>query len=174
MSLGSGPFSRRQLAWGGLGIAGLLAGYAMFGPSDQRRVLAILREVLLSPRAVSGDTEERRRARVRSALSKHALPSVSLTLPELGELEGHAAILSLLEQASGITLDVSIEQSDVVIEGETCEATLLVAVTLSTLGERRRQVRTLSCKLLRQQKAEFRLAQISASAASREQPEARP
>lgn len=164
---------RRPVVWACLGSAALVGAYLVWGPSDQRRVLAVLRELLASPNRLAGDDDNLRLRRVESALARLTFANVSLSAPELGVVEGHEAILALLEKADGISIDLRIEQSDVRVARDAADATLLVALTLGTLDERRRQVRTLSVELRRVRDG-FRVARIAASAASHEQPEARP
>lgn len=156
-----------------IAVGAAAGGYLLWGPSEQRRVLATVRELFSSVNALPGDTDAQRRRRVQSALERLALPNVSLSAPELGVLEGRAALLALLEDADGTALDLRIEQSDVRLARDVASATLLVAMSSTTLGERRRQVRTVSVDLRRVQGA-FAVASIGASAVSREQPEARP
>ncbi len=167
------PTSRRLALGALLALGAALGGYLLWGPSDQRRVLATTRELLASVNSLPGDTDAQRRRRVQSALERFALPDVSLSVPELGVVEGRAALLALLEDADGIGLDVRIEQSDVRVARESASATLLVAISTTTLGERRREVRTVSVELGRLSDA-FVVLRIAASAPSREQPEARP
>ncbi|MFZ5892217.1 MAG: hypothetical protein ACOY0T_14260 [Myxococcota bacterium] len=165
--------TRRKVVSGVLVLSALVGAYLVWGPSDQRRVLSVLRELLLSASALPNDDERSRRRRVESALARLTLPSLSLSIPELGLLEGHAAILELLDTASGSAFEVNIEQSDVRLARNSADATLLVALTLTALGERRRQVRTVTAELVRHSDG-FRVSRLVASAESREQPEARP
>lgn len=166
------PARRRAIA-GALVLAAAGAAYLLWGPSDERRVLATLRELLGSVNALPGDSDAQRRRRFRSALDRLTLPNVSLSAPELGVVEGRAALLELLANADGVSLDFRIEQSDVRVARGAASATLLVAITSTTLGERRREVRTLSVDLQRASGG-FAAARIGVSAPSREQPEARP
>lgn len=169
----SSPVVRRRVV--GAVLAGALTGgaYLVFGPSDQRQVLATLRELLSSPNQLPGDTEGRRRQRVESALRRLTRPDVSLAVPELGVIEGRDGIIDMLDSAQGTTLELRIEQSDVRVAADGASATLLVALTTTTLGERRKQVRTLSTELSRVEGG-FAVWRIAASGPSREQPEARP
>jgi hypothetical protein len=164
---------RRSLMWAGAAGATLAGAYLVWGPSDQRRVLALLRELLSSANALPGDSDLSRRRRVESALGRLTFSDLSMSAPELGVLEGHAAVLSLLETADGVSIDIRIEQSDVRVSREAADATLLVGLTFTALGEGRRQVRTVSAQLRRVRDG-FRVARIAASGASHEQPEARP
>jgi hypothetical protein len=145
----------------------------MFGPSDERRVRAVVKELGASLNTRSGDSDALRRRRVASALERLTVASPSLLAPELGLVEGREAILELLESAAGMSLEVGIEQSDVRIARDGAEATLLIALSAETPGERRRQQRTLTVEL-RRRDGSFLVDRVNASAASREQPEARP
>lgn len=167
------PVVRRRVIGAALAIAVAGGAYLLLGPSDQRRVLAVLRELLSSPNYLPSDTEAQRRRRVESALRRLTRPDVSLSAPELGLIEGRRDILELLDAAQGTALDLRIQQSDVRVAREGASATLLVALTTTLLGERHQQVRTLSVELSRVDDG-FVVTRIAASAASREQPEARP
>jgi hypothetical protein len=164
---------RRSFVLGVSLIFAAIACYLLFGDSDQRRVLRLVKEVTLAASALPGDTDAARVQRLRAALERHAAPQLSLSVPELGSVDGADAIVALLENAEGLRFDIAVEQSDVRVAGVRAQATFLVSITVNTPGEQRRQVRTLSFDLLRH-KDSFRIVAITASAISREQPEARP
>jgi hypothetical protein len=164
---------RRRL---GIALLIVLAGvgaYLVFGASDERRVLAVLRELSAAVSVQPGDTDASRHQRVHSALVRLATPELTLETPELGRHTGSESIVALLGQAGGVALRVAIEQSSVHTEADRAQVTLLVAFSLNRLGEERRQKRTVSAELSRGPRG-FLLERLRVSSPSREQPEPRP
>jgi len=147
--------------------------YLMFGASDHKRVLNMLRELAAAMSSLPGESALARARRLRAVLTRSTVPTVTLSVPELGAFEGREAIGKLLELADGQHVRLTIEQSDVRLKGSRAEATLLTTLIVNLPGEERRQSRTLSVELVRE-KQEFRVVSVAVSAQSREQPEARP
>ncbi|MGC4092412.1 MAG: hypothetical protein QM756_31955 [Polyangiaceae bacterium] len=164
---------KRRSLLGGAAVLGLGAGCYLLWPSEQRRVLGVLHELLASLSALPNDTDRARASRVRAALAKLTLPSLSVTIAELGLVEGQPALLELLTQLDGLRLTVDVQQAVVRLTSSGAQATLSAAFTATLIGEQRRQVRTLSFDLVRRAE-QFLVAQATVSAVSHEQPEARP
>jgi hypothetical protein len=171
--LNSPLVSRRNLGLGLLVVMAAGGAYLMFGASDQKRVLNLLRELAAAMSSLPGESELARGRRLRAVLTRSTVPAVRLSVPELGAFEGPEAIARLLELAEGRRVRLTIEQSDVRLRGSRAEATLLTTLIVNLPAEERRQSRTLSVELVRE-KQEFRVASVAVSAQSSEQPEARP
>jgi hypothetical protein len=153
-------------------LAGL-GGYLVFGASDERRVLGVLRELGATLTTQSGDSDTSRQRRVESALLRLASPGIVLEIPELGQTTGAGRIAALLASAEGIPMRLSIEQSSVNLEGARAQATLLVSLSFDSRGEERIEKRTLTAQLSRRGSV-FLIETLRVSSRSREQPEARP
>lgn len=164
---------RRILVFGGGALALGLGLYLVFGDSDQKAVLAILREIGAAVSSRRAESDREHAARLRDVLARNALDSVSLNAPEVGTVEGRDEIVDLLALAEGAELTVNIEQADVRVDSTRAQATLLIAIVVRIPGEERRQIRTLSADLVRRGRG-FRVSTLALSAVSREQPEARP
>lgn len=168
-----GPTRRTTLASGLvlLGVAG--GGYLLFGGSDERRILSSLRELGAAASSLPAESDRERGRRLRAALARLTLPSVTLSVPELGTFEGWDEILGAFALADGYGLRVGIEQSEVRVRQNRADATLLVSLVAKVPGEERRQKRTLSVELKRTG-ARFLVASIAVSSSVDEPPEARP
>jgi hypothetical protein len=164
---------RRALALAACALGAALGLYLVFGASDQKAVLSALREVALGVASRASESEEAHVARFRAVLARRAVPGISLSVPELGTVEGRDEIVALLALSEGTKIGVDIEQADVRVDTTRAQATLLVSFIVRIPGEERRQVRTVSADLVRSH-GEFRVSSLALSAVSREQPEARP
>lgn len=165
--------SRRSLGIvsGVLGVG--IGGYLLFGSSDQRRILSSLHELAASASSLPGDSDAARGRRFRAALGRLALPSVVLSVPELGTFEGYEEIASAFALADGLGLRFSIEQSDVRVKQSRAEATLSMSVVVKSPGEERRQVRTVTAGFTREGDS-FSISSLAVSARADDPPEARP
>jgi hypothetical protein len=158
----------------GLLLVGVGVGaYLLFGASDQRRILSSLRELCASASSLPGETDAARGRRFRAALARLALPSVTLSIPELGTFEGQDEIAAAFEQADGLGLSFSIEQSDVHVKESRAEATLRMSIVVKVPSEERRQIRTVSAELTRRGET-FLISSLSVGLRADDPPEARP
>lgn len=166
-------FTRRRLTQ--VAVVVLLAGgtFLVFGSSEERRVLEALREIAAAASSQRGDTRLSRQRRIAATFRKRVSDSAVLVVPELGAVEGRSASSELFAQAHDVGLEVSIEESDVHIEGRRARATLLVEVRFRPTGEERVERRDVVVDLERAGD-EYQVVRVDVGPASREEPEARP
>jgi hypothetical protein len=150
-----------------------LGAYLLFGASDQRRILSSLRELAASASSLPGESDAARGQRFRAALARLSLPTLTLSIPELGTFEGRDEIVAAFAQGDGLNLHFSIEQSDVRVKQGRAEATLRMSIVVKVPGEERRQIRTVSAELTRRRDA-FLISALSVSIRADDPPEARP
>ena len=167
--------SRRALGLLALS-SGLAAGaYLVFGNSDERRVLEVLRELAAAVSAQRGDTERIRARRIGAALEQRTAEALRLSIPEIGDVEGRDEVGELLIGAGALPLELSIEASTVQVD--TARGRARAALTLTAVlrypGEERRDTRAASVDLTRTP-AGFRVERIQVEEKSRIEPEARP
>lgn len=162
-------FASVGLLSGALGVAG----YLLFGSSDERRILSSLRGLLGAASSLPRESDAERARRFRAALTRATLPEVTLSLPELGTFEGRDEILGAYALADGTSLRFAIEQAEVRVRKDRADATLLTSVVVRVPGEERRQLRTVSVRLERRS-GEFLISTLAVSNVVDEPPEARP
>lgn len=133
----------------------------------------MLRELAAAASSLPAENERARGLRLRAALARFTLPSVTLSIPELGTLTGHDEIASAFERAGGFGLRISIEQSDVRVRADRADATLRVSFIVKNPSEEWRQLRTVTVDLVRRGEG-FAISQASVSARSDDPAEARP
>jgi hypothetical protein len=169
-----GTTRRFTLASGALLFVALgAAGYLLFGSSDERRILTLLRELLASASSLPRESDAERARRFRAALERSTLPDVTVSVPELGTFEGRDEILAGYALADGTELRFGVEQFDLRVRKERAEATVLTSLLVKVPGEERRQLRTASVRLERRE-GRFLIASINISAIVEVPPEARP
>ena len=170
----TGITRRFTLASGVLLFSALgVAGYLLFGSSDERRISSLLRELLASASSLPRESDGERGRRFRAALVRSTLPSVTLSVPELGTFEGREEILGAYALADGTELRFGVEQFDIRVRKDRAEATLLTSLVVKVPGEERRQLRTVSVGLTRKE-GRFVIATIAVSGTVEVPPEARP
>jgi ketosteroid isomerase-like protein len=98
---------------------------------------------------------------------------VTLSLPEAASVEGPAAIVELWSAGEGADLKLTIEQSDVRVNGDHAQATLRVNVGMRYPGSELREIRTVNADLARRG-GTFRVTRLVVSAPLHDQPEPRP
>lgn len=154
--------------WAVVGIAVAVALVAWLYPTDEKRVKAAAEAIVTGanegPRALS------------LALEEHALPSVRLSVTELGEpLEGKSALVEALAAAEmgGGKPHYLVESVEVRVEGNRARlsADLLTEAQAEVPELRRPRHGT---ALFERRGGKFRLASVDIGAERRDQPEARP
>lgn len=166
--------SRRNLTRGAVVLLAAGGAYLVFGSSEERKVLGVIRELAAAAGTLAGDTAESRARRIQSVSRRRLDPAVVLTAPELGTLDGRDALVEALTMTHGMALELVIQQSDVRIgPGEHARATLLVELVYRLTGAERRERRDVRVELVRQGD-DYRVQRVEAGPASREEPEARP
>ena len=169
----SGITRRFTLGSGVVLVAFGAAGYLLLGSSEERRILSLLRDLMAAASSLPRESDAERARRLHGCLLRSTLESVTLTLPELGTLEGRDEIMAAYARADGASLRFSIEQSDVRVRGARAAATLLSSLVVKVPGEERRQLRTVSVQLERTER-HFLIVSIAVSAIVEQPPEARP
>lgn len=164
---------RRKLSW--LALAAIVAGaaYLLLGHSDQRDILRSLQEICAAASSQRGDTEGARRRRLERALRERATQSVVLSAPELGAVTGASAIADSLEPLGSAELSVTIEQSEVRVQAERAQASLLVEFRVHWPGEERIERRGVTADLVRSGEG-FRVERLAIRPPSEHEPEPRP
>ncbi|HET9953155.1 MAG TPA: hypothetical protein VFQ61_01555 [Polyangiaceae bacterium] len=165
--------TRRKLGLLGLAAITVGAGYALWGKSDERRVLEMLRDLARDLATTAEADEQERRRIAMAALSPRVAPRVELSVPEFGESEGIESLADLLAQSVGTALRFSIEQANIHVTHDQAMATLLGTVTAERPGQEIRDSRTVRVSLTRHG-PRFRIVRIRVEERSRAQPEARP
>lgn len=133
----------------------------------------MLRELAAAASSLPGESDRERGLRVRAALARCTVPGVTLSIPELGTLEGRDEIASAFELADGLGVRISIEQSDVRVKTDRADATLRVSFVVKIPGEEQRQLRTVSVDLVRRGD-DFSISQAQVSVRADDPAEARP
>ena len=167
--------SRRYVAIGVIVLSLLLLVYALFGSSDEDRVVARLKELASAVETKEGESIVFRTARINGVFKEALENGVALTAPELGTAVGIRELVALAAQATRFSPEfaVSVGETDVHIDGDEARAVSLVTLTGSEGGQLhgdRRHVRF----RLRKSGGEWRVASLDVDAKSDDQPEARP
>jgi hypothetical protein len=169
--------SRTHLAVG-LTVASLsLLGYALFGDSDEEKIMARLKELAHAVQTRSDESIVFRQARVNDTFKDALEPQVSLRAPELPTTTGIRELVKLATvapQGYG-EIALTVGETDVRIDDEAnlARAVSLVTLTGSRGGELRREKRHVRFTL-HESGGEWRVVEIDVEARSNEQPEARP
>lgn len=164
---------RRNLSWLALGAIALAAAYLLLGQSDQRDILRLLQELCAAASSQRGDTEAARRSRLERALRARATDGVVLSAPELGAVTGASAIADLVEPLGSAELSVTIDQSEIRVQAERAQASLLVDFRVRWPGEERVERRGVTADLVRSG-AGFRVERLAIRPALEQEPEPRP
>jgi len=167
--------SRRK--WAYIAIAGIAvaSGYLLFGSSEERRVLGVIREVTVALGSLPGDTAASRQRRIARALGEHAVEElVVIVTPELEPLEGRAAAVEAATLLSGMELEIAIQDSNVRIGADRrARANLVVGVSASVPGTIRSDRRNVHL-VLEAVGGNYRIRRAEVGPPSAEEPEARP
>ena len=110
--------SRRRVGWLLLAGVAAVAGYFVFGNSDQRRVLTVLEHLAAAGSSLPNESQAAWQTRLRAALRTDAEPNVELRLPGMPTLEGADEIAGLWSNAEGARLRLEIEPADVRVNAE--------------------------------------------------------
>jgi hypothetical protein len=169
--------SRTHLALG-LTVASLsLLGYALFGDSDEEKIMSRLKELANAVETRSDESIIFRQARLNRVFQDALEDNVTLRAPELPTTSGVSDLVKLAALAGqGFgTIGLSIGETDVRIDDEAnvARAVSLVTLTGSRDGELRREKRHVRFTL-HESGSEWRVVEIAVEPRSNEQPEARP
>ncbi len=158
-------------------VSAALIGYALFGGSDEDRILARLKELAHAVETVEDESILFRRARVNRAFKDGLEPNASLTAPELPSTTGIKELVELATVAAGAfgQMTLSVGETDIHIDRAAHEAHAVSLVTLTAArgGELRREKRHVRF-VLHQSGGDWRVAVIDVEPLSEDQPEARP
>lgn len=166
--------SRRSSIYAALALALLVAVYLLFGSSDERRALKVVREVARAIESRPDETPRTRDRRVSSALRSHTSDALVVTSPDFGDLRGQDAVLAALASLSGVHLGISFEDSTVQIASDdVARVQLVLSLLFRVPGEERRERRHVRVRL-EQDEEKFRIVQVEVGPPSNEEPEARP
>jgi hypothetical protein len=144
-----------------------LAAFLLWGPSDERRILAALHELAAACSEQPGDTPNSRRPRLLAGLARNTTADLVVLAPELGALEGREAVAEWLALTHGFIARVQIEQASVSVADEQHARANLVGtlISRSSIEERRELVR---------HEGRWRLVRLDIGSRPPESPEARP
>jgi hypothetical protein len=169
--------SRTHLALGlTVGSAALLA-YALFGDSDEEKIMARLKELAHAVETRSDESIVFRQARVNRTFKEALEQTVSFRAPELSTTTGIpelSKLAAVAPQGFG-EIALTVGETDIRIDDEAnlARAVSLVTLTGSRGGELRREKRHVRFTL-HESGGEWRVVEIDVEARSNEQPEARP
>jgi hypothetical protein len=159
-----------------VGSAALLV-YALFGDSDEEKIMARLRELAHAVETRSDESIVFRQARVNRTFKEALEQNVSLRAPELPSTTGIPELTKLAAVApQGFgEIALSVGETDIRIDDDAnlARAVSLVTLTGSRGGELRREKRHVRFTL-HESGGEWRVVEIDVEARSNEQPEARP
>lgn len=151
-----------------------LGAFLLWGPSDERRVLAALHELTAACSEQPGDTPNSRRARLLAGLARNTTAELVVLAPEVGALEGREAVAEWLALAHGFISRIQIEQASVSIADEQhARANLVGTLIFRSSIEERRDTRSAQAELVRHD-GRWRLARLDIGSRPPESPEARP
>jgi hypothetical protein len=152
----------------------LVGAYLVFGSSEERKVLGVLRELAAALSTQRGDTRATRERRIATALAKHLNRPFLMISPETGAVDDVQTATELAAATADIGFEVAIKESDVrLAPGNRARASLLVEVVFRPMGEERRERRDVTVELSRRDD-DYRIERVEVSGASKEEPEARP
>jgi hypothetical protein len=151
--------------------------WALFGDSDEARILARIKELAAAVETQEGENFLFRRARLNKAFKAALEPNVALVAPELPTTTGikeMAELASLAPNAFG-HLGLSVGETDIRVEPEAHQARAVSRITLtgSQGGELRREARIVRF-LLHESGGDWRVTSIDVDRRANDQPEARP
>lgn len=167
---------RARLAIAAIVVSLALLAYAMFGASDEDKIMERLRELASAVETKADENLIFRTARLNETFEDALEPNASLSAPELPTTTGTRELAAL---AGGITrfsqeIRVSVGETDIRVEGNNARAVSAVTLTGLRDGELRRERRHVRFTL-HKSGGDWRVASIDVDAQGREdQPEARP
>ncbi|HYO97232.1 MAG TPA: hypothetical protein VER33_22130 [Polyangiaceae bacterium] len=164
---------RRYVPWVLLAMLALGA-FLLWGPSDERRILAALHELAAACSEQPGDTPNGRRARVLAGLGRNTTAELVVVAPEVGVIEGREAVAEWLALAQGFIARIQVEQASVSIADEQhARANLVGTLIFRSSIEERRDTRSAQAELVRHD-GQWRVVRLDIGSRPPESPEARP
>jgi hypothetical protein len=168
-------FSRKYLAIGVIVASLALLAYALFGASDEERIMTRLKELASAVETKEGENLIFRTARLNRAFEEALDPNARLSAPELPSTTGRKELAALAGGATRFSpnFQVSLGETDVRIDGGEARVVSVVTLTGTQEGELRRDQRHVRFSL-RKSGSDWQVTSIDVQARSEDDPEARP
>ena len=164
--------SRRTLGRAAIGLAAAAAFWFSLRESAETRALRVIERLARALRRRSGQSVAEWRRTLEQLASEELASTARVSVPELGTLEGRAEVLATA-LASGGVFEIELEPSGVQLDDRRANVRLTLSIVAHVPGAERRESRSASVVLQREQRS-FRLLSLEIDRALREEPEARP